>query len=100
MTAEKDSIKFAQERHLGTIYIPRKGKSSGKFVDAMVSNLGSIFNQEPEVMRVTHKKTPSTWNLDNGLGRNPVSVLDEVRYARSAMVSPQHAMPPKKKPSA
>jgi hypothetical protein len=62
MTAEKDKIRFAQERHLGTIYIPRKGKSSGKFVDAMVSNLGSIFNQEGEVMRVTHKKIQKNWN--------------------------------------
>lgn len=44
MTAEKDKIRYAQERHLGSAYIPRKGKSSGKYVDAMVSNLGTVFN--------------------------------------------------------
>ena len=47
-TAEKDKIKYEQARHLGAIYVPRKGKSREKYVDVMVSNLGNIFNMEDE----------------------------------------------------
>ena len=46
MTAEKDKVRFAQERHLGANYVPRKGKSREKYVDAMVSNLDCIFNMD------------------------------------------------------
>ena len=46
MTAEKDRVRFAQERHLGANYVPRKGKSREKYVDAMVSNLDCIFNMD------------------------------------------------------
>ena len=64
MTAEKDKVRFAQERHLGSNYIPRKGKSREKYVDAMVSNLGSIFNMELDSSRAqtAHKRINTNWN--------------------------------------
>lgn len=65
MTPEKDKIRFAQERHLGSNYIPRKGKSREKYVDAMVSNLGAVFNMEGEVKRPqTHYRNATNWNQD------------------------------------
>jgi hypothetical protein len=49
---------------LGSNYIPRKGKSRAKYVDAMVSNLGNIFNMEDEVKRpqTAHKRNATNWN--------------------------------------
>jgi hypothetical protein len=54
VTAEMDKLRFEQLRHIGKTYVPRKGKSREKFVDAQRSSLGPIFN-----MSETMPSTPS-----------------------------------------
>jgi hypothetical protein len=57
----------------------------------MVSNLGSVFNQEDTKMTITNKKTQSNWNQEiSGLGRNPISPL--VKQAKTALNTPRVSM--------
>jgi hypothetical protein len=58
---------------LGDKYIPRKGKSNSKYVDAMVSNIGNVFNMESETPTSRHvRQNTAGWNQDFvGLGKNP-----------------------------
>lgn len=82
MSAEQDKIRFAQERHLGSNYIPRKGKSREKHVDAMVSNIGNIFDQGAEVKRpsTSHYRNASNWNQElQGLAKTPAPIPELVR---------------------
>lgn len=78
MTAEKDKIRYAQERHIGQNYIPRKGKSREKFVDAMQSNIGNVFSHEPEsrTPQPSHSRKANNWNESlTGLGKTPVAPI-------------------------
>ena len=40
----EDRIRYSQQRHIGCLYVPRKGKSQTKYTDNNKSSLGPIFN--------------------------------------------------------